>query len=154
MKKMSGKYNSAGYKTFTPEGKSVLEVLTEFASASKFYLESNSYNANLVALEGYQEVPYWQSPGTTAYDFESSSTIDIKNFDVYNSGSPAVAVEVKQSGVLACLRDEDCVKAYFGQRRAWEEVNKRDDTVVHGEKAEIGYALEPKANCWVFYIDD
>ena len=154
MKKMSGLYNSAGYKTFTPEGKSVLEVLTEFASASKFYLESNSYNANLVALEGYQEVPYWQSPGTTAYDFESSSTIDIKNFDVYNSGSPAVAVEVKQSGVLACLRDEDCVKAYFGQRRAWEEVNKRDDTVVHGEKAEIGYALEPKANCWVFYIDD
>ena len=156
MKKMSGKYNSAGYKTFTPEGKSVLEVLTKFASASKFYLESNSYNSSLVALDGYQEVPYWDSPGqgSAIPTFADISTIDIKNFDVYNSGTPAVAVEVKQSGIIACLRDEDCIKAYFGQRRAWEEVNKRDETVVHGEKAEIGYALEPKANCWVFYIAD
>ena len=153
MKKMSGLYNTAGYKTFTPEGKSILEVLTEFASASKYFLESNTYNANMVALDGYKEIPYWQSPGTTApMTFADASTIDIKNFDVYNSGTPAVAQEIKQSGIIAFLRDEDNVKAYFGQRRTWEEVNKRDETVVHGEKAEIGYAVEPKANAWVFYI--
>ena len=59
MKKISGKYNVAGYKTFTPSEKAVVEVLTEFASASKFYLESNTYHDELVKMEGYTEVPFW-----------------------------------------------------------------------------------------------
>lgn len=158
MKKMSGKYNSAGYKTHTPDDKSVLEVLGTYASSSAFFLESNSYHKELVELPGYREIPFWDSPGSgnnAIPTFEDVSTIDIKHLDIYNDeATPPVAVEIKQTGVIACLRDEDCVKAYFGQRRAWEEVNKRDESVVHGEKADIGYALEPKANCWVFYIAD
>lgn len=153
MKKLSTKYNAAGYKTFTPEGKSVLECLTEFASASKFYLESTSFNANLVTMQGYTEVPYWQSPGDSgAFDFAEASKISIDNVDVKKNSETGLPVTVTQSGILAFLRDEDNVKAYFGERNTWEVVNPRERTVIHGEHADIGYAVDPHANAWVFYI--
>ena len=94
MKKMSTKYNVSGYKTFTPSEKMVCEVLGEFAAASKFFLESNTYNEDLVRMEGYVEVPFWQSPGTSGVPaFSDISKINIKNVDVYNSSGTAVAVE-------------------------------------------------------------
>lgn len=154
MKKLSTKYNAAGYKTFTPEGRSVLECLTEFASASKFYLESTSFNANLVTMQGYVEIPYWQSPGDSgAFDFAEASKISVANVDVKKDGQ-GDPVTVTQSGILAFLRDEENVKAYFGDRNTWEVVNPRERTVIHGEHADVGYAVDPHANAWVFYIAD
>ena len=155
MKKPSTKYNPAGYTTFTPEDKMVVECLTEFASASKFYLEANSFNANLVAMQGYVEVPYWQSPGTDGMpDFDDISSINIKNSDVKVDDISGEAVAIEASGIICVMRDEDAVKAYFGDRRSWEIVNPRDETVVHGEKADLGYGVDPHANIWVFYIAD
>ena len=155
MKKPSTKYNPAGYTTFTPEDKMVVECLTEFASASKFYLEANSFNANLVSMQGYTEVPYWQSPGTSGMPaFADLSQIKIKNSDVKVDSDTGAAVEVAQSGIICVMRDEDAVKAYFGDRRSWEIVNPRDETVIHGEKADLGYGVDPHANIWVFYIAD
>lgn len=156
MKKPSNKYNPAGYTTFTGEDKMVVECLTEFASASKFYLEANSFNANLVAMRGYSEQPYWQSPGTSGMPaFADISKVDIKNSDVaMTTDNPPVAKEISQTGIICVMRDEDAVKAYFGDRRSWEIVNPRDETVVHGEKADLGYGVDPHANIWVFYIAD
>jgi len=155
MKKPSTKYNPAGYTTFTGEDKMVVECLTEFASASKFYLEANSFNANLVAMQGYNEVPYWQSPGTSGMPaFADISKVDIKNSDVKVDAVTGAAVEVSQAGIICVMRDEDAVKAYFGDRRSWELVNPEDETVIHGEKADLGYGVDPHANIWVFYIAD
>lgn len=155
MKKPSTKYNPAGYTTFTPEDKMVVECLTEFASASKFYLEANSFNANLVAMQGYNEVPYWQSPGTSGVpDFDDVSSINVKNSDVKVDSDTGAAVAIEQKGILCVMRDEDAVKAYFGDRRSWELVNPEDETVIHGEKADLGYGVDPHANIWVFYIAD
>ena len=155
MKKMSTKYNTAGYKTFTPADKMICECLTDFASASKFYLQSNTYNEDLVRMEGYVEVPFWQSPGTSGVpDFADLSKIDIKNADIYADQGTGAAIEIAQGGIICFLRDEDYVKAYFGDRNTWEVVNPRERTVTHGEHADIGYAVDPHANGWVFYIAD
>lgn len=148
MKKPSRKYNTAGYMTFTPADKAVVEVLTDFASASKFYLESNTYHDELVRMEGYSEVPYWQSPGTSGtFDFAESSKVIIKNEGIDDDA-------VTATGVIAFLRDDENVKAYFGDLRSWAVPNPRQDSTIHGEKAEIGYAVDPHANAWVFYIAD
>ena len=146
IKKPSRKYNTAGYVTFTPTDKSKLEVLTEFASASKFYLESNTYHDELVNMEGYSEVPYWQSPGTSgAFDFAESSKIIIQNDGVDED-------PVTGTGIIAFLRDEEQVKAYFGEVESWSLPNPRDRSTIHGEQAETGYAVDPHLNAWVFYI--
>ena len=148
IKKPSRKYNTAGYVTFTPTDKAKLEVLTDFASASKFYLESNTYHDELVKMEGYSEVPYWQSPGTSgAFDFAESSKIIVQNEGVDDD-------PVTGTGIIAFIRDEDQVKAYFGEVESWSLPNPRDRSTIHGEQAETGYAVDPHLNAWVFYIAD
>ena len=146
IKKPSRKYNTAGYVTFTPTDKAKLEVLTEFASASKFYLERNTYHDELVNMKGYSEIPYWQSPGTSgAFDFAEASKIIIENDGVD-------ADPVTGTGIIAFLRDEEQVKAYFGEVESWSLPNPRDRSTIHGEQAETGYAVDPHLNAWVFYI--
>lgn len=154
MKKPSRKYNVAGYATFTPEDKSVLECLTEFVNSSEFFLESGTFHDSMVKLEGYTEVPYWMASGTDGDPaFAEASKITIKNADVYKDGQ-GDPITVEQTGVIAFLRDEENVKAYFGDREAWEIVNPRERTVIHGEQADLGFAVDPHANAWVFYIAD
>lgn len=148
IKKPSRKYNTAGYVTFTPTDKAKLEVLTEFASASKFYLESNTYHDELVNMEGYSEIPYWQSPGTSgAFNFAEASKIIVQNEGVDTD-------PVTGTGIIAFLRDEEQVKAYFGEVESWSLPNPRDRSTIHGEQAETGYAVDPHLNAWVFYIAD
>ena len=78
---------------------------------------------------------------------------NLKNIDVKNDGStPPAAVTVTGSGIVAFVRDEELCKAYFGNRNTWELPNPRNQTVSHGEQAEVGYAVDPHANGWVFYI--
>ena len=148
IKKPSRKYNTAGYVTFTPTDKAKLEVLTDFASASKFYLESNTYHDELVNMKGYNEVPYWMSSGTSgAFDFAEASKIIIQNDGVDED-------PVTGTGIIAFLRDEEQVKAYFGEVESWSLPNPRDRSTIHGEQAETGYAVDPHLNAWVFYIAD
>ena len=121
-------------------------MLTEFASASKFYLESNTYHDELVRMEGYSEVPYWQSPGTSgSYDFSEASKVIVENEGIDDD-------PVTGTGILAFIRDEEQVKAYFGDVDTWEVANVRDRSTIHGEQAETGYAVDPHLNAWVFYI--
>ena len=154
MKRMSKVFNAASYPTFTPDDKLVVEVLSEFASKAQFLLHSNTFHEELVKLPGYNEIDYWQGSGT-GFAFADTSTIKIKNVDIKNNGAtPPVAVEVAQSGILAFLRDEENVKAYYSDRETWEMPNPRERTIVHGEQAEKGFAVDPHANAWVFYIAD
>lgn len=151
MRKPSKLFNAAAYTTFTPEDKLIVEVLTTYATAAQFYLRSNTYHEELVRMPGYNEVEYWQGSGTSFSDADVS-TIDIKNLGIADNGdTPATAKEIKQSGIVAYIRDEDAVAAYFGERYVWEDVNKRDRLVTHGEQADVSYAVEPHANAWVFY---
>lgn len=155
MKKPSTKYNAASYPTFTPADKSKLDVLTAFASASKFKLYSTSFNANMIQMEGYTEIPAWQGVGNSdAYDFDEASKIDIKNVGVYADPDTGAAIEVSQSGIIAFLYDEDAVKAYWGDLYTWEMPNPRQRTTIHGEEAETGFAVDPHLNMWVFYVED
>ena len=154
MSKPSKLFNVAQYTTFTPDEKCVTEILTAFANASRFYLRSNAFNEELVSLDKYTEVPYWQGPGTS-YAFDDCACIKITNFDVkHDTSNPPVAQTVTGTGILAFVRDEEYVKAYFGERDTWELPNPRNQTVSHGEQADIGYAVDPHANGWVFYIAD
>ena len=152
-KKPSRKYNVAGYATFTGADQSRLDVLAEFASASKFYLESTTYHKELVEMRGYNEVPFWQGEGDgDGYDFTESSKISIANASVWADADTGEAIPITVSGIVAFLRDEDMVKAYFGDLYSWEVANVRERATNHGEEAETGYAVEPHANGWVFYV--
>ena len=145
MGKMSTLFNAAGYATFTDRDKMVVEMLSEFAKAFDTYLTADTFHDDLVSLPGYDNVPFWQSSGKT-FAFADCSKINIEHDDI-NSGNA-----VAQSGIICFVHDIENVAAYFGDRRTWEMVNPRSEVVIHGEKAEKGYAVDNHANAVVFYI--
>ena len=145
MQKMSKLFNASSYATFTPKDKMVVEVNTEFAKKSQYFLHSNTFHENLVKLPGYNEIDYWQGSGTS-FAFADTSKIYIKNDDIDKDNA------IEQSGIVAFVRDEENVKAYYSDRESWELPNPRNRTITHGEQAEKGYAVDPHANAWVFYI--
>ena len=143
MGKMSTVYNKGGYATFTARDKMVVEMLAEFASASDTYLQSDTFHKELVALPGYESVPFWQASGKN-FAFADCSKINVEHDNLDN--------DIEQGGIICFVHDIENVAAYFGRRRAWEVVNPRSEVVVHGEKAEKGFAVDRNANAEVFYI--
>lgn len=153
MGKMSTVYNVDGYTTFTPRDRMVVEMLAEFASASDMYLQADTFHDELVRLPNYEEVPYWQGSGT-AFKFDDCSTINVKNDDLADPDNDDDTGEVSQSGIICFLHDIENVAAYFGRRRSWELPNPRSEVMIHGEKAEKGFAVDNHANAIVFYMVD
>ena len=143
MGKMSTVFNKAGYPTFTSRDKMVVEMLAEFASAEDTYLQSDTFHKELVALPNYESVPFWQTSGKN-FAFDDCSKINIEHDDLDN--------DIAQDGIICFVHDIENVAAYFGNRRAWEMVNPRSEVVVHGEKAEKGFAVDNHANAEVFYL--
>lgn len=143
MGKMSTIYNNGGYNTFTSKDKMVVELLSEFATATDMYLQSDTFHDELTRLPNFERVPFWQSSGQS-FAFDDCSKIDIDHDDFTNA--------VTQGGIIGFVHDIENVACYFGNRRSWEMLNPRSEVIVHGEKAEKGYAVDNNANAVVFYI--
>lgn len=143
MGKMSTVFNKAGYPTFTSRDNMVVEMLAEFASASDMYLQSDTFHDELTALPNYEKVPFWQASGAN-FSFADCSKINVEHDDLDN--------DIEQDGIICFVHDIENVAAYFGNRRSWEVFNPRSEVMVHGEKAEKGYAVDRHANAEVFYL--
>ena len=146
---MSTVYNKAGYATFTTKENLVVEMLSHYASANDMYLQADTFHNELTKLPNFEKVPYWQSSGEK-FSFDSCSSIKVKHSDLV-SGSNTTGV-VEQSGIICFVHDIENVAAYFGNRRSWELFNQRSDVMVHGEKADKGFAVDNHANGVVFYV--
>lgn len=146
---MSTVYNKAGYNTFTSKDKLVVEMLSHFASASDMYLQADTFHNELVKLPNFEKIPFWQASGKK-FDFADCSTIKIKHNDLVSVTNSTGTVN--QSGIICFVHDVENVACYFGNRRTWELVNPRSEVVIHGEKAEKGYAVDNHANAVVFYM--
>lgn len=152
MKNISTVYSPFEWETFTPEDKLVVEVLAQAASAADVYLQADTFHNELTKLPNYEKVSFWQSSGKK-YAFEDVSKIDIENDGLQEEGVYA-AKRVTQGGILAFVHDIEAVACSFYDRRTWEMVNPRDEVLIHGDKAEKGYAVDGNANALVFYIEN
>lgn len=146
---MSTVYNKAGYNTFTSKDNLVVEMLSHFASASDMYLQADTFHNELVKLPNFEKIPFWQSSGKK-FAFADCSGINIKHDDLVSETN--LTGTVNQSGIICFVHDTENVACYFGNRRQWELVNPRSEVVIHGEKAEKGYAVDNHANAVVFYM--
>lgn len=68
LKKVSTLFNIGGIPNFTPASKQHLVLLSDFASAAEVFMQSDTFNRNLVTLPAYEDVPYWQGTGTAYAD--------------------------------------------------------------------------------------
>ena len=152
MGRMVTVFNKKGYQTHTSGDNMVVEVLANFNKATEVYLEADTYHNELIKLPNFEEVEFWQSCGSNKFTFEDCSTIHIENADLAeNVGDP---IEFNQSGIFAFIHDIEYVAATFYDRSTWEEVNKRDEVIIHGEKATKGYAIDNYMNAFVLYMEN
>lgn len=152
LRKLSKAYNSEGYATFTPDDKLMFEVNSIFAMAMKAQLESDTYHNDLVSLEGYREIPYWQYAGPVTGTAADRETMSMRLF-VDNDGLTGETYTPTQiDGVVAYIHDVEHVAAYFGRQNSWEMYNPRSEVMIHGEKCRKGYAVDEHANALVFYM--
>ena len=145
--KMSTLFNQAGLNKFTPVDNQHLVILSDLASASKVYLESDTYNQDNVKINNYDTVPYWQGSGTT-YNFKDTSKIDVAIKD----GSQTK--EVIQTGILGVLFDTSALGVSCQNPRTTTAVNARAEFYTNFNKYDAMYYNDLNENFVVFMIVD
>lgn len=145
--KMSTLFNEAGLNKFTPVDNQHLVILSDLASASKVYLESDTYNQDNVKIANYDTVPYWQGSGTT-YNFKDTSKIDVAIKD------GAQTKEIIQTGILGVLFDTSALGVSCQNPRTTTAVNARAEFYTNFNKYDAMYYNDLNENFVVFMIAD
>lgn len=143
--KMSTLFNQAGLNKFTPVDNQHLVILSDLASASKVYLESDTYNQDNVKINNYDTVPYWQGSGAT-YKFTDTSKIDIAIKDGTQTK------EVIQTGILGVLFDTSALGVSCQNPRTTTAVNARAEFYTNFNKYDAMYYNDLNENFVVFMI--
>ena len=151
MHRMTRIFNAGGMPKFTPDDRMIVEMLTNFVSATSTYLESDTFHKDLVELKGFEKWNKWAWTGNAGGSFAANSAIKVQHDDFIVAVTNPTGT-IAQDGIVAFVHDVEHVAAYFGHRRSWELYNPKDDVYIHGETARKGYAVDPNANGVVFIV--
>lgn len=135
-------FNMGGKVRFTPRTELHILMLNQFKSAAKIYLQSDTFNKELVSLPNAEEMPYWQGSGTD-YSFNATSSIDVKTADGHT---------VKASGILAVMFDREALGVTNMNRRVTSSYNPRAEFYTNYSKCDAGYFNDFNENFVVFYV--
>ena len=146
-------FNAEGYETYTSPENLVLEMLTQFEKASEVYLQADTFHNDLVALPNFETIPYWQGCGSRNFAFDDCSSIHIEHDGfILDSTDESDTGEVNVDGIIAFMHDVEYVASTFNNVRQWQLPNPRSEVMVHGHKAEKGFAVDKFMNAFVFMI--
>jgi len=125
-----------------------------FTSATKRYLQANTYWKDLVELPLFEEVVAWQGLVTEAEGelqtlptFKNTSTIDmtIKKGDTTTT--------VNQSYIIGALFDRQHVFTTLYDNRMHTDRNNRNEYTNYTNIVDIGHGVDPSENALVFVLD-
>ena len=146
MTRMSTLFNIGGQPRFTPSDKQHLILLSDFAAASKVYLQADTFHDDLVRLgKGYTEVPYWQGSGT---GFALSSVGNV-HVEVPNGDSTK---EINLSHVIGVAFDHDsCMMACLDERTT-SNYNGKAEFTNYWRKVDCGLIRDENENFVLFFV--
>lgn len=145
---MSTLFNQGGKERFTPKDMLHIVLLSDYAQSTKTYLESDTFNDELVKLPTAETVPYWQGSGTS-FEFAKTSKIDVK-IRTSNGSTKDVSV----SGVIGVMFDRDALGVSNLDRRVTTNYNPKAEFFSNWYKFDCGYFNDLNENFVVFYIAD
>lgn len=146
MRKMSRIWNLEGFARHTDTDYAVVTLLQDFDSAESMYLQADTFHNELVALKGYNVVPYWQGAGNAGNNFANASKIAVKIKD------GASSKDVTQTGVVAIVHDIEAIGTTLYEIEQSSQRNNKDRYTDFFNHANIGYFFDPSENFVVFYI--
>lgn len=147
VKKAGTLYNHSGYLTFTPEDKLKFVVLSEFAKDMETYLYADTFNEEFVKLNGFSQVPSWQSVGTAGND-PVRGEIYVKATDGTDDYT------VRQEGVVGVMFDRDACAVCNENFRTTSQYNARGEYVNYFHKYDSRFLNDIEENVIVFIVAD
>ena len=142
LSKISTLFNVGGTQKFTPESELHIVLLSDFAQASKVYLESDTYHQENVKLPTYETVPYWQGSGKN-FEFGEVSKVHVKT----SSGKT-----VEQSGILGVMFDTNALGVSNLDSRVTTNYNPKAEFYNNFYKLDAGYYNDLNENFVVFFV--
>lgn len=145
---MSTLFNQGGKERFTPKDMLHIVLLSDYAQSTKTYLESDTFNDELVKLPTAETVPYWQGSGTS-FEFGKTSKIDT-TIRLSNGNTKDVSV----SGIIGVMFDRDALGVSNLDRRVTTNYNPKAEFFSNWYKFDCGYFNDLNENFVVFYVAD
>ena len=140
--KLSTLFNIGGKERFTTGEYLHVILLSNFASATDIYLNSDVTHNELVKLPNYDTVPYWQGSGKE-YSFDDISSINVKT----NSAKTITA-----NGILGIMFDRESLGVANLDRRVTTNYNPKAEFYTNFYKLDAGFYNDLNENFVVFYI--
>lgn len=144
MSKMSTMFNVKDYQRHTPTVYARVTMLSDFASACEYYLQSDTYHNELVGLPAYREVQYWQGSGKD-YEYTDTSMIDI---------TTASGKVVQQNGVVCLINDIEAIALTHTNRTSDSIWNPKGRYTNYFQNVDIAYMNDMTENGIVFLVTD
>lgn len=142
MKTASKNFNIEKKLCFTDTEHMHIVGLSEIVRSYQMYLESDTYNKELVSLPAIEVVPFWQGSGTD-YAFTSTSKINYKNSENHT---------VELDGVVAVMFDKEAIGVSNLDRRVTTKYNAKGEFFNNFYKFEAGYFNDFAENFVVFFV--
>ncbi len=144
---MSSLFNIGGKERFTPKEDLHIVLLSDFAQGAKTYLESDTFNKELVALPNAEIVPYWQGSGDN-FSFDKTSAINVKISD------GGTTKNISFGGVLGVMFDSDSLGVSNLDRRVTTNYNPKAEFFTNWYKFDCGFYNDMNENFILFYVAD
>lgn len=144
---MSTLFNAGGKERFTPKDMLHIVLLSDFAEGAKIYLESDTFNKELVKLPAAETVPYWQGSGKS-YSFADVSKINVQ------IAKGNAKKDVTLSGILGVMFDRDALGVCNLDRRVTTNYNPKAEFFNNWYKFDAGYFNDLNENFVLFYVAD
>ena len=144
---MSTLFNAGGKERFTPKDMLHIVLLSDFAEGAKIYLESDTFNKELVKLPTAETVPYWQGSGKS-YSFADVSKINVQ------IAKGSTKKDVTLSGILGVMFDRDALGVCNLDRRVTTNYNPKAEFFSNWYKFDAGYFNDLNENFVLFYVAD
>lgn len=139
---MSTVFNAGGKERFSPIEDLNLVLHSDFASSVDVFLLSDTQNKELIEMENYSVVPFWQGSGET-YSLDDTTSIDIKT----SEGN-----EVSTTGILGVMFDKYALGVSNLDRRVTTNYNAKAEFYTNYYKFDAGYFNDFNENFVVFYF--
>lgn len=144
---MSTLFNGGSKERFTPKDMLHIVLLSDFAEGAKIYLESDTFNKELVKLPTAETVPYWQGSGKS-YTFADVSKINVQ------IARGNTKKDVTLSGILGVMFDRDALGVCNLDRRVTTNYNPKAEFFSNWYKFDAGYFNDLNENFVLFYVAD
>lgn len=147
-------YNEEGAVRRTARDNMHVFLLGDYASATKTYLESDTFHNELVSLPYYNEVSCWQAMGSTA-DSETSRAYTAPNLS-YTSGlaiKTTSGASVSKAGIIGVIADREAIATTIYERETTADRLNRLSITQRTDKVNIGYLNDLSENGCVFVLD-